>query len=202
MPYEETVAVVVSVVAVWLTTRRSLWNYPFSLASVALYAHIFYAVKLYADMGLQGFFAATLCYGLYEWRGYRDGAGAVRVSSAPRRELVLGALLGVAGALALGTYTSTHTDAALPWVDASLTAASLVGSWWAARRRIENWWLWIAVDVVYVGVYLSKGLVQTAGLYAAFVGLAVVGLVQWRRALREPPRPGAGSASGPATGVA
>ena len=71
MTWEEGVAVVVSVLAVWLTTRRSLWNYPFAFASVALYAHIFYAVRLYADMLLQLVFAATLFYGLCEWRASR-----------------------------------------------------------------------------------------------------------------------------------
>ena len=179
---EESVAVAISALAVWLTTRRSLWNYPFSFASVGLYAHIFYGVKLYADMALQVVFAAALAYGLYEWQAFRAGNGAVRVSHATRRELWSGAAYGIVGAAALGWFTSTRTDAALPWVDAALTAASLVASWWAARRRIENWWLWIGVDTAYVGVYLAKGLELTACLYAAFVVLAITGLVQWRRA--------------------
>ena len=169
---EESVAVAISALAVWLTTRRSLWNYPFSFASVGLYAHIFYGVKLYADMALQVVFAAALAYGLYEWQAFRAGNGAVRVSHATRRELWSGAAYGIVGAAALGWFTSTRTDAALPWVDAALTAASLVASWW----------VWIGVDTAYVGVYLAKGLELTACLYAAFVVLAITGLVQWRRA--------------------
>ena len=188
---------IVSVAAVWLTTRRSLWNYPFSLASVALYAHIFYVVKLYADMSLQVFFAVALLYGLHEWRNFRAGDGTVRVSHVRRHEVLAGGLAGAAGAGALGWFTSTHTDAALPWFDATLTAASLVGTWWAARRRIESWWLWIAVDVVYVGVYLVKGLALTAVLYAAFVVLAVVGLVGWRRAYTAQAYPGDGGPAVP-----
>ncbi len=179
---EESVAVAISALAVWLTTRRSLWNYPFSFASVALYTHIFYGVKLYADMALQVVFAAALAYGLYEWRAFRSRDGAVRVSHATRRELCSGLAYGIVGAAALGWFTSTRTDAALPWVDATLTAASLVASWWAARRRIENWWLWIVVDLAYVGVYLTKGLDLTACLYAGFVVLAIMGLFGWQRA--------------------
>ena len=175
---------VMSAIAVWLTTRRSIWNYPFSFASVALYAHIFFRVKLYADMGLQFVFAVALAYGLRQWTAYRASDGAVHVSHATRRELWSGVAAGIIGAVVLGWFTSARTDAALPWLDATLTAGSLVASWWAARRRIENWWLWIAVDVVYVGVYAAKGLELTAGLYGAFVVLASLGLIHWQRAYR------------------
>ena len=185
MNAEELVAVTVSVLAVWLTTRRSLWNYPFAFASVGLYAHIFHEVKLYADMALQVVFAITLAYGLIEWRHFQRADGTVMVTHAPRGELIAGIVLGAFGALVLGAFMATRTDAALPWLDAALTAASLVGSWWAARRRIENWWLWIAADVIYIGVFLYKGLQLTAALYAAFVVLAVVGLRRWQAAFRQ-----------------
>ena len=189
MSAEEVVAVVASALAVWLTTRRSLWNYPFSFASVALYAHIFYEVRLYADMALQLVFAVTLAYGLCEWRSFREGDGRVLVSRVSRREILCAGILGCAGAALIGWFMATRTDASLPWLDAALTSASLVGSWWAARRRLENWWVWIAVDVVYVGVYLYKGLALTGALYAAFVLLAVIGWRRWNAAYLT--RPGA-----------
>lgn len=196
---EEGVAVVVSLLAVWLTTRGSLWNYPFSFASVALYGHIFFDAKLYADMALQGVFTLTLAYGLSEWRRFRVTDGSVRVTRAPRAELGWSLAAGAVAALVLGAFFYSRTDAALPWVDAALTAASLVGSWWAARRRIESWWLWIAVDSLYVALFLYKGLVLTAGLYALFVVLAVAGLRRWRLVYREqgvaPPTAGGLAAS-------
>ena len=71
------------------------------------------------------------------------------------------------------------------WLDASLTGFSLVGTWWGARKYIANWWLWIVVDVVYVGEYLLKHLILTAVLYAVFVLLAMLGLRDWRRALEQ-----------------
>ena len=76
--------------------------------------------------------------------------------------------------------------AALPWLDAMLTALSLVGQWWQARRHVACWWIWIAVDVVYVGAYLFKSLHVTAALYVFFLGLAVFGLRAWSAAAREP----------------
>jgi nicotinamide mononucleotide transporter len=188
----EVIAFIVSVAGVWLTTARSLWNYPFSLLSVALYGLIFFQVKLYADMALQGIFALTLLYGLAEWLRGRSASGEVVVTRIRLTEFLASLLLGAALALGLGHTLETHTDASLPWADSVLLAGSLIGSIWAARRRLENWWVWIIVDVLYVGLYLLKHLYLTAVLYAAFVILAVLGLRRWRAAFEGQPIPGAG----------
>ncbi len=182
MSWLEFLAFIVSVLGVWLTTARSLWNFPFSLLSVALYGVIFYQVKLYADMALQAIFAATLLYGLRQWLRGRSGSGQVLVTRIGRAEVAVSLGVGCLAALALGYLLHEHTDASLPWIDSVLLAGSLVASVWAARRNIENWWLWIAVDVLYVGVYLVKHLYLTAVLYAAFVVLAVLGLRRWQAA--------------------
>jgi nicotinamide mononucleotide transporter len=179
----EIVAFVVSVLGVWLTTARSLWNYPFSLASVVLYGVIFYQVRLYADMGLQAIFAVTLLYGLWQWRANRLATGKVLVTRVRPVEIVTSIVGGIGAAVTLGFLLYSHTDASLPWVDSALLAGSLVGSIWAARRNLESWWVWIIVDVVYVGVYVLKHLYLTAVLYAAFVVLAVLGLRRWQAAL-------------------
>ncbi len=178
----ELIAFIVSVLGVWLTTARSLWNFPFSLLSVALYGVIFYQVKLYADMGLQGIFAATLLYGLWQWLHGRSTSGEVLVTRVGPTEILISIVIGVAAAGALGFLLHEHTDASLPWIDSLLLSGSLVASIWAARRNIENWWIWIVVDVLYVGVYLIKHLYLTAVLYAAFVLLAVLGLRRWQAA--------------------
>jgi len=75
-----------------------------------------------------------------------------------------------------------RVGAALPHLDATLASLSLVASWWQARKHVANWWLWIAVDAVYIGEYIYKDLRATALLYAGLVLLAVLGLRDWRRA--------------------
>ena len=75
--------------------------------------------------------------------------------------------------------------AALPWLDAPLASFSLVASWWQARKHIANWWLWIVIDVLYVGEYIYKQLWPTALLYALLVALAILGLRDWKRAPAE-----------------
>jgi nicotinamide mononucleotide transporter len=192
----ELVAFAVSVLGVWLTSVRSLWNYPFSLASVALYGVFFFRIKLYADMGLQGIFALTLVYGWWQWSRGRGGDGGLVVRRVGRTEALASTVAGVALALLLGAVLHDRTDASLPWADSALFAASLIGSLWSARRHLENWWVWIAVDVCYVGLYVVKRAYPTALLYAVFVVLAALGLRRWRvaldaRAVRAPAGTGA-----------
>ena len=76
-----------------------------------------------------------------------------------------------------------RTDAALPWLDALLATTSLVAQWMMTRKILENWLLWIVVDVIYVPMFISQRLYATAVLYAAFLVLAVMGFVEWRRSL-------------------
>lgn len=142
----EIVAVVVSVLGVWLTTKRSLWNFPFSLSSVALYAAIFYRVKLYADVLLQGAFAVILLYGLVQWLRGKDQKGEVIVARVTNLDPVVATLAGTIVSLTLGYILASSTDAALPWIDSCLLAASLIGSFWGARRIVEQWWVWKCVQ--------------------------------------------------------
>jgi nicotinamide mononucleotide transporter len=95
--------------------------------------------------------------------------------------MIAAVVLGAAGSVVLGELAK-RLHAALPFLDATLTSYSLVASWWQARKHTANWWLWIAVDVTYIGEYLYKDLRATALLYAILVGLAVLGLRDWRRA--------------------
>ena len=178
----EIVAVVVSFLAIWLTARRNLLCWPLNLIACGLYFKLFLDVRLYADMALQAVFAVGILYGWLVWaRGKRD-TGAVVVVPLRRSHALMGLGGGATGAIAIGWFTSHHTDAALPWIDATLSSFSLVAQYWTARRHRENWLLWIVVDVAYVGMFAFKGLTLTAGLYAAMIGLAIVGYREWRRA--------------------
>jgi nicotinamide mononucleotide transporter len=182
----ELAAALVSAAAVWLTARRSPWCWPVGLVSVIAYAWIFVDAKLYSDTLLQIAFALLILYGWQRWRRNLDGSGHVRVADLDGRSALAHLAVGTAAALALGYAMHRWTDASLPWLDAGLTAFSLVAQWWQARRHVAAWWLWIAVDVLYVGEYVYKALPITAVLYAGFVVLAVIGLRAWRR---EPVQP-------------
>ena len=183
MPNLEIVAVLMNVLGVWLTTQRIRWCWPVSVVAVLLYAWIFFDAKLYSDTLLQIIFAFLQGYGWWRWSQGGLDHGKVHVARLPLRDAVLGAIAGVIGTVLLGSLMSSFTDAAVPWLDACLTAFSLVASVWAARKYVASWALWIALDVVYVGMYLSKDLQLTAGLYAGFVLLAFYGYRSWKRDL-------------------
>ena len=180
----EWTAAACSVAGVWLMARRRPAAWPVGLLSVALYAGVFAQARLYSDTLLQGLFGVFLLYGWVNWRRHLGDDGRVQVIAPAAGQLPRELALGVAGGLLLGALMHYGTDAALPWLDAQLAALSLVAQWWQARRHVATWWLWIAVDVVYVGMYAYKALYVTAALYLLFIALAAMGLRAWRNAAR------------------
>jgi nicotinamide mononucleotide transporter len=186
MTLVELIAAIISAWGVWLTARRRPWCWPVGLASVAIYTWVFVDARLYSDALLQVAFAGLIIYGWHRWLHNLGDDGRVRVAPLPRREALLHVAIGVIGALALGFIMHRWTDAALPWLDAALTAFSLVAQWWQGRRHLAAWWLWIAVDVIYVGEYIYKHLLITSVLYAGFIVLAAIGLRSWQQASGKP----------------
>jgi nicotinamide mononucleotide transporter len=172
-----------AVLGIALTARRKLLCWPVTLVSIVIYTLVFLRARLYSDALLQLFFVVFTLYGWWHWlRGVRH-EGEVRVEPLAGRSLALALALGVVGSVALGSL-AMRIHAALPHLDATLMSYSLVASWWQARKHIANWWLWIVVDLVYIGEYIYKDLWPTAILYAILIALAVVGLRDWRRAAR------------------
>jgi nicotinamide mononucleotide transporter len=151
------------------------------LAADIFYLVVFYHARLFSDALLQIFFIVFTLYGWWHWwRGARE-EGEVRVVPLSVLGLVAGLAAGAVGTVALG-WLMLRIGAALPYLDASLASFSLVASWWQARKNIANWWLWIVVDLVYIGEYVYKDLRLTAVLSAILVALAILGLRDWRRA--------------------
>jgi nicotinamide mononucleotide transporter len=175
----EICAVFVSFLAIWLTAERRMLCWPINLLACGLYFKLFLDVRLYADMVLQALFGAGIVYGWIVWTKGKDDNGEIVVNPLRPLQAVAGLTTGAAGALAIGWFTSRYTDAALPWMDSALTSFSLVAQYWTARRHAANWLLWIAVDVFYVGMFVFKGLMLTAGLYAAMIVLAAIGYRRW-----------------------
>ena len=183
MNWLEWTAAGLGVINVALIVRRSIWNYPFALAMVSLYFFVFLEQTLYSDMLLQLFFFAVNLYGWWNWVEAKRAAGQVPVTTLSNgaRAGWVGAALGAS--LFWGFIMARFTDAAAPMWDATIAGMSVAGQILMARRRIESWLFWIAVDLVAVPLFWSRGLYWTSGLYVVFLMLSVAGLVDWRRAL-------------------
>ena len=189
----EVLAVVFGIVSVYLSTREHIWSWPTALVNVGLYFVVFYEAKLYADMGLQVVYFGLSLYGWYEWLYGGANRTELHVSRTSRLLGVRLLTIGIVCAAVLGTLLARFTDAALPYVDSATTSTSLVAQWMMTRKILENWAVWMAVDVVYVGMFIYKHLYLTAGLYTVFFVLAVMGYVQWKRSLAERREPGTGN---------
>jgi nicotinamide mononucleotide transporter len=180
----EGIAAAFGVISVFLSTRQNIWSWPTAIVNVGLYTFVFYQGRLYGQMGLQPIYLALSIYGWYQWLHGGEQHSALRVSRAsPRLLLALGGLT-MTGWLALAAILQ-RTDAALPWLDALLTATSLAAQWMMTRKILENWLVWIAVDVIYVPMFISQKLYATAMLYFMFLILAVMGFAEWRRSLER-----------------
>ena len=181
----EYAAAALGVINVALVVRRTVWNYPFGIAMVSLYFFVFLEARLYSDALLQVFFLVVQLYGWRNWLQAKSAAGGdipVQLMSGRERMLWLAGL--AAASTVWGLAMDRYTDAAAPVVDAFVAGFSIGAQILMARRYLENWVLWIAVDVVAIGLYWSRGLQVTAGLYFIFLLLATTGLIEWRRAWR------------------
>lgn len=179
----ELVGFVTGLLCVWLAARQNVWTFPLALISAAFYVVVFKDALLFADMGLQVLFALLNFYGWYLWL-YKGSERAERpVSLMHRWHWVVVALLVPVFTMGLGRYLDLTTQADIPYWDAGTTGVSLAAQWLMSRKKLENWILWLLVDIVYVPIYLHKELYLTAVLYALFIPLAWMGYRDWRKAL-------------------
>jgi nicotinamide mononucleotide transporter len=179
----ELVGFLLSVATVVLNIRRNHWAWLFAIVSSATYGLVFFDARLYGDAGLQGVFIAASVWGWWQW--LRGAAGKPLPVTWLDRAGWLWSLAGwMVGYVALAAFLHAYTDTDVPHMDGFLTAGSLLGQVLTARKKVENWHTWIVVDILYVGLYVYKGLHLTAILYAVFVVLAALGLRAWRVAAR------------------
>lgn len=181
----EIIAVICGLINVTLIIKRSIWNYPFGFVMVVLYAKIFYDYQLYSDSLLQIYFFFIQFYGLWYWLQGRQDDGKIRVVHLPRSQYALYLGLAVIGWLLISTLMARFTDASLPYWDGAVAALSVLAQFLLTRRNIENWYLWIVVDILAIGLFIKKGLQPTAALYAVFLVLATIGLFTWIAARNE-----------------
>jgi len=185
--WSELLGDVTGAACVALVARQHVWNWPLGLLNNVFWALLFWRAKLYSDSSLQGIFFVLGCYGWWRWQHKTVGAVLVvrRMRSIEWKAL---AGLVVVVTAAVAGWLAHATDSPAPLADATVLSLSLAATWAQAEKRLESWWIWIAVDVISVPLYVSRSLYPTAGLYVIFGILCVFGLRAWSRALhaREP----------------
>ena len=185
MSTTEMAGFVLALVMVVCSIKELHWSWPLAIASSALYFFVFKNSLLYGEAGLQFVFAALALWGWWQWlRKGEDAQPALVIQRLSTRGwslvLIISALLWPSLALLLQHFT----DSDVAWFDALPTALSLVGQVLLGRKYIENWLVWVAVNVVSVALFVHKELWLTALLYALFSAMSVWGWRAWQRKLR------------------
>jgi nicotinamide mononucleotide transporter len=185
-PYSltETLGFVTGAACVYLVVRQSVWNFPLGIANNVFFLVLFANSRLYGDAGLQIVYIALGFQGWYYWLYGGQNRKALRVTRGSPRLLVAVGILVVIGTVGLVLVLRAAGGAA-PVMDAFTTVLSLAAQYLLNRKAIENWFLWIVADVIYIWLYISRDLRLTAILYFVFLCLCVAGFISWRRALKS-----------------
>jgi len=192
MSYIEFAGTVLYLLSVWLIARRNVLTWPVGIVSVVLYMMLFYQIRLYSDALEQIYYLGACAYGWWYWsKGAPDTRIIADVDFSPPRAVIRWIVLTAALSAALGgAMGRVHVwmpgifpePASYPFLDALTTVMSFVAMWLMARKHIESWVYWIVVDVIGIWLYFVKDVKFISLLYVILLGLAVNGLMDWRRA--------------------
>jgi nicotinamide mononucleotide transporter len=181
----EILGAVVGLLYLRLEYRASIWLWPAGIVMPAFYIYIFFVGKFYADAWTNVYYLFASAYGWIRWASTRTVTGAVTVATLPR-PLRLPLALAGAGLFGIIAYILyRYTDSPVPAGDAFTTALSITAMWLLAHQYAEQWLLWVAVNAVSTGLYLTRGLYPTAALFLVYTVVSVFGYIKWRKMAKQ-----------------
>lgn len=182
----ELVAVLFGILSVWFARQANLLVYPTGIVSTVIYIYICYQIQLYADMGINVFYTSMSFYGWYIWTRKDDQKRVRPIRWNTKKQQATGLLMipllyaVIFGLIYLFKQDDTaYMNSYIPYVDSFTTSIFLLGMWYMARKKIENWIYWIAGNIISIPLYFIKGLVFTSFQFTVFLVLAIMGLVHW-----------------------
>lgn len=180
----EWIAVTFGILSVFYSMKENILVYPTGIISVVIYVYLAFNYKLYADMGVNGYYFIMSVYGWYYWTNTDGAQEQIEVTINNARENVITLLL-LFISFGILAYSLIHfTDSDVPLWDASSTSFAIVGMWLMARKKLENWIAWIICDLISIPLYFYKGLVLTSFQFLIFTALAFAGYFAWRKSFR------------------
>lgn len=182
----ELVSALLGIVCVWLNARPHVAAWPIGLVSVLLAAVVYADARLYAEVGLQGFYFVSGLYGWYSWQKEKTNTNTLVVSRLSKAALIWSLIAGTILSILVAEILLRFTNADFPYIDSALMGFSLVGQVWLARKFIENWLLWMVINLISVGLYAVKGLWFFLFLYSLLFFMAIAGFVRWKKLTLRP----------------
>ena len=185
-PALEVLGTLVGLIYLWLEYRASIYLWIASVIMPAIYIFVYYEAGLYADFGINIYYLGAAVYGWLVCKYGHKSADLheLPITKMPKRSWLKALVVFLVAQFLIAWILINFTDSDVPWWDAFTTALSIIGMWMLARKYLEQWWVWIVVDVVCVGLYIYKGLYFTSGLYALYSVIAVFGWLNWKRLMK------------------
>jgi len=181
--YFEVLAAGLGFIAIFLQIKQNVWYWLVSIIMVSMYIYIYIDARLYADMSLQVYYLVISFYGWYMWlfgNKLDDKNTELPVSTTSNNLLFILGIISIVLFFLIGWFLSQFTDSDVPFWDSFTTSLSFVATWMLARKKIENWLIWIVVDATSVVIYMYKHLYPTAILFLFLTLLAFVGYRKWK----------------------
>lgn len=172
---------VLTILSIWLNTKQNPWGWGVGILSILCYIYVFASVWLLGDFLLNIYFFITSVYGWYLWRFEKKGEKHLAVSRLSFAEIKILIVIGIIATFLLGRLLSSYPQAAVPYWDAETTAFSLIGQLLLVRKKIENWLVWLFVNLQYVAIFFYKDLIATSLLYVILTILAIKGWYEWKK---------------------
>jgi len=170
---------------IYLEIKESHWMWIVGSVMPLIYIVVLYRAGIYADCGMEVYYFLAGIYGLCYWlKSRREEDGRKRELPITRTPVRLWLRLSVIVVLlwvALSAFLRLCTDSTVPYLDALSTALSIIGLWMLSRKYIEQWWVWLVVDAISVGLYIYKGVYGRAFLYGVYTAMVWFGYRQWRK---------------------
>jgi len=177
----EILGTTVGLIYLYLEWKASIYLWLTSIIMPAIYMFVYYQHGLYADFGIQIYYLIAALYGFLVWKyGKKKEEKVLPITSTPTAYWkYLGIILLLIWAI-IAWILISFTNSNVPYWDSFTTAASIIGLWLLARKYVEQWLIWIAVDMVCTGLYIYKGIYFTASLYCLYTVIAIFGYRKWK----------------------
>ena len=178
----EVLGTVVGIIYLWLELKANIYMWITGIIMPAISIFVYYQAGLYADFGINIYYLIAAIYGFAVWQfGKKKTEVELPITYTPRGKYWQLALCFVVCFILIGIILERFTDSTVPWWDSFTTALSIVGMWMLARKWIEQWWTWVAVDAVCCGLYIYKGIFFYSALYGLYTVIAVYGYFKWKK---------------------
>ncbi len=168
----------------WLEYRANIWLWVVGAIMPMVHGILYLESGIYADAAMQLYYVLAGVYGLAVWKRRPKKNSEGRIRHTPLGWVIPLVAVYVVLHVSLYIFLVECTDSRVPLFDSMSTALSIVAMWMLSRKLVEQWLVWLVVDMISVGLYLYKGIPITAGLYTIYCILAVAGYLRWRRMAR------------------